>query len=130
MASEGSAKRSRAMSGMPVILDAFRHPIRARILARLAEGPSSPTEMARDFGVAIGVIDYHARRLAELGAASVVETRRVGNRRGPPRHYYEAEPVVVSDEDWARVPIGIRRALIDAALREVIGILRGPGARA
>lgn len=107
------------MAGSSLTFEAFAHPLRARILARLVERPSSPSEMAREFGVSIGVVSYHTRRLEQLGIASVVETRRVQTRRGPPQTFYRATQVHMSDEEWLRVPPVVRMALAEAALREL-----------
>lgn len=107
------------MARTPVIFEAVAHPLRARILERLVERPASPSELARELGVSIGVASYHARRLEELGLTSVVTWERPAGRRGPPQSNYSADPLEVSDEDWMSIPAAIRSAIANAAFREV-----------
>ncbi|HVE67397.1 MAG TPA: winged helix-turn-helix domain-containing protein [Solirubrobacteraceae bacterium] len=106
-------------AGPAVLFEALRHPMRMRILTRLDEGRSSPSELAAEFGMSIGAVDYHLRRLEALGVVRIVEERPAQGRRGPPQHYYGPESLSVSDAEWKSIPATIRGALTTAVLREL-----------
>jgi DNA-binding transcriptional ArsR family regulator len=108
------------MAPAAMILKAFTHPVRLQILARIAERPSSPTEMAADFGVDLRVVAYHARCLERRGLAHVVEGRRPeSQRRGPLQKFYAANRFEFPDDEWMTLPVVVREALTIAALREL-----------
>jgi DNA-binding transcriptional ArsR family regulator len=101
------------------LLKELAHPVRAAILARLVERPSSPAEMAADLGVKLGLVDYHTRRLEAAGLAKVIKRQRPKGRRGHPQTYYGADPLYIRDKEWMTLPELLREALIDAGLREL-----------
>lgn len=107
------------VEGAALLFEAVRHPVRVRILTRLEAGRSSPSELAGEFGMSIGAVDYHLRRLEALGVVRIVEERPAEGRRGPPQHYYGAEALSLSDEEWLSIPATIREALAGAVLREL-----------
>jgi hypothetical protein len=108
------------MAPAAMILKAFTHPVRLRILDRITDRPSSPKEMAHDFGIEIGVVAYHARCLERDGLAQVVARRRPESQRhGPLQKFYAANTFEISDEDWMKLPGILREALTIAALREL-----------
>jgi DNA-binding transcriptional ArsR family regulator len=103
------------------MLVACAHPVRGRILTRVSERPASPSEMSTDFGLSIGVVSYHARRLEALGLISVVARQRAPGSRGPQQTYYGATELQMRDDEWMTVPAPVRLALTAAALRELAG---------
>jgi DNA-binding transcriptional ArsR family regulator len=108
------------MAPAAVILKAFTHPVRLQILTRIAERPSSPTEMAADFGVDLRVVAYHARCLEDRGLAQVVKRARPkSQRRGPIPKLYAANKFELPDDEWMTLPAVVREALTIAALREL-----------
>lgn len=65
------------------------HALRVRILGRLAEGPASPNEMAKEFEESLPLVSYHVRILREGNAIELVRT---APRRGAIEHYYRLAP--------------------------------------
>jgi DNA-binding transcriptional ArsR family regulator len=101
----------------PALAKALAHPLRTRILAALEDRTASPSELAGELGVSIGVISYHVRRLASLGYLKLV--KKVP-RRGAIEHYYTtvAGPVITSSA-WGATPTIVKQALLRGALQEV-----------
>jgi DNA-binding transcriptional ArsR family regulator len=62
---------------------AVGHPIRVATLAILAEGPSSPKEIAALLGEGVSLVGNHTRALRDRGCIEVEGTRRVGNITQP-----------------------------------------------
>lgn len=62
----------------PAAAEASLDPIRARLLAALAE-PGSATTLAARVGLARQKVNYHLRALEEHGLVELVEERRKGN---------------------------------------------------
>ena len=66
------------------------------------------------------------RFLADLKMVKLVRTEP---RRGAVEHYYEAlEPPLISDDDWAQLPVALRRSLSDSTLGNIANDLRGAAA--
>jgi DNA-binding transcriptional ArsR family regulator len=91
----------------PALGKALAHPLRPRILVALAGRTASPSELAEQLDVPLGVLSYHVRRLVDLGLLRLV--RRVP-RRGAVEHYYTAAdahltrtPVTVDAEGWRQL---------------------------
>jgi DNA-binding transcriptional ArsR family regulator len=80
---------------------AINHPLRVELLAILATREASPSELAKELGEELGVVNYHARKLEGLGMLEIVRERPV---RGSTEHFYKAStrPWWTSDQ-WARV---------------------------
>ncbi|HET9103835.1 MAG TPA: helix-turn-helix domain-containing protein [Solirubrobacteraceae bacterium] len=98
----------------PTVAKALSHPLRASLLAALDGRTASPSELAAEFDVPLGVLSYHVRRLAAFGFLRLV--RRVP-RRGAVEHYYTAVAAVpVSDEAWAGMPAAVRGSMLASAL--------------
>ena len=57
----------------PRFVKAMSHPLRVRILARLAERTASPNELAEWLDAPLGTVAYHVRTLRRLG---LIELRR------------------------------------------------------
>jgi DNA-binding transcriptional ArsR family regulator len=96
---------------------AIGHPLRLRLLTIFNERVASPSDLAAELGEPIGNVSYHTRILARLGCVELVKTKQV---RGAVEHYYRAvvRPVF-SDDDWAELPLSIRKSLAGAVLTEI-----------
>jgi DNA-binding transcriptional ArsR family regulator len=105
--------------GVALLLALLEHPLRIQILSRLVQRPKSPTEIAAELGVSIGVADYHLRHLVAAKLARFTRRHRPPGRRGHPLKYYEADPPVISEGDWITIPPLVRAALTQAAVREL-----------
>jgi DNA-binding transcriptional ArsR family regulator len=99
------------------LVRAIGHPLRLRLLTIFNERVASPSDLAAELGEPIGNVSYHTRILARLGCVELVKTKQV---RGAVEHYYRAvvRPVF-SDDDWAELPLSIRKSLAGAVLTEV-----------
>jgi DNA-binding transcriptional ArsR family regulator len=65
---------------------ALSHPLRAAIVSALADGRvASPSELAKEFGVPLSSVSYHARQLKTLGCLELIEKRK---RRTTVEHFY------------------------------------------
>jgi hypothetical protein len=87
------------------------------LLTIFNERVASPSDLAAELGEPIGNVSYHTRILARLGCVELVKTKQV---RGAVEHYYRAvvRPVF-SDDDWAELPLSIRKSLAGAVLTEI-----------
>lgn len=80
---------------------AINHPLRVELLAILATREASPSELAKELGEELGVVNYHARKLENLGLVEIVRERPV---RGSTEHFYKAiRRPWWSNEQWAMV---------------------------
>jgi DNA-binding transcriptional ArsR family regulator len=108
------------------IMKALSHPLRVRMLTLLNQRIASPSEIAEELDEPLGNVSYHMRFLADLKMVKLVRTEP---RRGAVEHYYEAlEPPLISDDDWAELPVALRRSLSDSTLGNIAGDLRGAAA--
>jgi DNA-binding transcriptional ArsR family regulator len=93
------------------------------MLTLLNQKVSSPSELAEELDEPLGNVSYHMRFLADLNMVKLVRTEP---RRGAVEHYYEAlEPPLISDDDWAEVPVALRRSLSDSTLSNIANDLKG-----
>jgi DNA-binding transcriptional ArsR family regulator len=107
------------------IMKALSHPLRVRMLTLLNQKVASPSELADELDEPLGNVSYHMRFLADLEMVKLVRTEP---RRGAVEHYYEAlEPPLISDDDWAQLPVALRRSLSDSTLGDIARDLRGAG---
>jgi DNA-binding transcriptional ArsR family regulator len=105
------------------IMKALSHPLRVRMLTLLNQKVASPSELADELDEPLGNVSYHMRFLADLKMVKLVRTEP---RRGAVEHYYEAlEPPLISDQDWAQLPVGLRRSLSDSTLGDIARDLKG-----
>jgi DNA-binding transcriptional ArsR family regulator len=105
------------------IMKALSHPLRVRMLTLLNQKVSSPSELAEELDEPLGNVSYHMRFLADLKMVKLVRTEP---RRGAVEHYYEAlEPPLISDDDWAQLPVALRRSLSDSTLSDIARDLKG-----
>ena len=96
------------------------------MLTLLNQKVSSPSELAEELDEPLGNVSYHMRFLADLKMVKLVRTEP---RRGAVEHYYEAlEPPLISDDDWAQLPVALRRSLSDSTLGNIANDLRGAAA--
>jgi DNA-binding transcriptional ArsR family regulator len=107
------------------IMKALSHPLRVRMLTLLNQKVSSPSELAEELDEPLGNVSYHMRFLADLKMVKLVRTEP---RRGAVEHYYEAlEPPLISDDDWAQLPVALRRSLSDSTLGNIARDLKSAG---
>lgn len=96
---------------------ALAHPLRTRILHELDGRTASPSEMASELDVSLGVVSYHMRQLAKLKLLRLV---RREPRRGAIEHYYTASARPrMSDRGWRSLPAAIKHASLAAAVEEL-----------
>jgi DNA-binding transcriptional ArsR family regulator len=101
----------------PRLAKALAHPIRTRVLAALDGRTASPSDLATELDVSLGVLSYHVRRLTALGLIKLV--KRVP-RRGAVEHYYTAiARPRVTDSAWGSMPSIVKDVTVSAALEEV-----------
>jgi DNA-binding transcriptional ArsR family regulator len=88
---------------------ALSHPLRASILIRLNERPSSPVQLSRQLDAPVARVAYHVKLLEELDCIELVELRPV---RGSVEHIYRAtRRVLFEEEDWEKLPESARRGM-------------------
>lgn len=98
---------------------ALSHPLRQRLLEQLGDRVASPVELAREIGQPLNLISYHVRVLEQRGMLELVRTRP---RRGATEHFYRAAvPVLLEDEQWSRLPAGVRSRLAGRTLENIWG---------
>ena len=82
------------------LLRALRHPLRRRILRRLADGETaSPRELSADLRQPLSKVSYHVRVLVESDAVVLVKARPV---RGSVEHFYRS----TVEAPWALQVLG------------------------
>jgi DNA-binding transcriptional ArsR family regulator len=97
---------------------ALSHPLRQRILQQLVErGPASPKQIADTLQEPLGNVSYHVKMLREFDCVELVDTRQ---RRGAIEHFYRATSRAwLDDEQWARLPVSVRRQTVGRTLTEL-----------
>jgi DNA-binding transcriptional ArsR family regulator len=101
----------------PSVAKALAHPLRTRVLAALEGRTASPSQLAAELEVPLGVLSYHVRRLTALGFLRLV--KRVP-RRGAVEHYYTATArPPVTDQAWGATPSVVKQAMLGASLDQV-----------
>ncbi len=101
----------------PSVAKALAHPLRTRVLAALEDRTASPSQLAAELDVPLGVLSYHVRRLAALGFLRLV--RRVP-RRGAVEHFYTAAVrPPVTKQAWGATPSVVKQAMLGASLDQV-----------
>ncbi len=110
----------------PSVAKALAHPLRTRVLAALENRTASPSQLAAELDVPLGVLSYHVRRLAALGFLRLV--KRVP-RRGAVEHYYTAASrPTVTDDAWGATPSVVKQAMLGASLDQVGAMVTGAAA--
>jgi DNA-binding transcriptional ArsR family regulator len=83
------------------LLAALRHPLRRKILRRMAgEEAISPREIAAALLQPLSNVSYHVRVLADCAAVSLVGTKPAG---GSMQHFY----CLTIEAPWARQVLGL-----------------------
>lgn len=101
----------------PTVAKALAHPLRTRLLTALEGRTASPSELAVELDVPLGVLSYHIRRLTALGFLKLV--RRVP-RRGAVEHYYTATVrPPVTEAAWEATPGIVKQATLSAAIGQI-----------
>jgi DNA-binding transcriptional ArsR family regulator len=96
---------------------ALAHPLRLKILAMLEEQPSSPARLAEALDSNARLVDYHVKRLSELGLVELVGMRPT---RGAPEHLYAARPHPrFSDAAWDALDGEAKSAVLVTMLRQM-----------
>jgi DNA-binding transcriptional ArsR family regulator len=99
-------------------IKAMNHPVRAAVLAILAERTSSPAEMARELEEDLSNVSYHTKQLVELECAELVSTRPV---RGALEHFYRAtERSWIDTADWDELDPIMAESLVHEAMQKVL----------
>jgi DNA-binding transcriptional ArsR family regulator len=99
-------------------IKAMNHPVRAAVLAILAERTSSPAEMARELDEDLSNVSYHTKQLVELECAELVSTRPV---RGALEHFYRAtERSWIDTAEWNELDPIMAESLIHEAMQKVL----------
>ncbi len=108
----------------PALAKALAHPLRTRILAALEDRIASPSELAAELDVSLGVMSYHVRRLEALGLVKLVKRTP---RRGAVEHYYKAtaRPRITS-AGWGATPGVVKEAMIAASVQQLVFVLYDP----
>jgi DNA-binding transcriptional ArsR family regulator len=101
----------------PSVAKALAHPLRTRVLGALEGRTASPSQLASELDVPLGVLSYHIRRLAALGFLRLV--KRVP-RRGAVEHYYTAAArPPVTGQAWGATPSVVKQAMLGASLDQL-----------
>jgi DNA-binding transcriptional ArsR family regulator len=101
----------------PALVQAFAHPLRAKMLYILQERQASPKELAAEFGIPLANVAYHIQVLRKLKLIRLVKKTP---RRGAVEHHYKADHAAfVSDEVWSQAPEIVKDATVAALLDEV-----------
>ena len=99
-------------------IKAMNHPVRAAILAILAERTSSPAEMARELDEDLSNVSYHTKQLVELECAELVHTRPV---RGALEHFYRGtERHLLDTEEWEDLDPMMAESLLSEIMQKVL----------
>lgn len=87
MSNSKQVKRQDRRLQQPDFMAAINHPLRVHLLAVLRDREASPSEIAKELGEELGVVNYHVRKLEKLGMVEIVRERPV---RGSTEHFYKA----------------------------------------
>jgi DNA-binding transcriptional ArsR family regulator len=98
---------------------ALSHPLRPQILDVLTtRGEASPVQIAAELRAPLGTVSYHVRMLKDL---ECIELVRTVPRRGAVEHYYRALVApFLDDEQWAQLPLMMRRQLASQTIGQVV----------
>jgi DNA-binding transcriptional ArsR family regulator len=101
---------------------ALAHPLRQRILMLLERKVQTPLDLAREIGEPLNKVGYHVHILRDAGC---IELARTEHRRGAIAHFYRPTArAFLTDDQWAGLPIGIRRKLVVQTLSDAMGDAR------
>ena len=101
----------------PALVRAVAHPLRAKMLYAMQERPTSPKEMAAEFGVPLSNVAYHVQILRKLKLIKLVKKTP---RRGAIEHHYTTNLVGdVHAEAWGATPALIKESAVGEWLKDV-----------
>jgi DNA-binding transcriptional ArsR family regulator len=101
----------------PALVRALAHPLRAKMLYIMQERPTSPKEMAAEFGVPLSNVAYHVQILRKLKLIKLVKKTP---RRGAIEHHYTVARVAeLSNEAWGQTPNLIKERAVSEWLKDV-----------
>jgi DNA-binding transcriptional ArsR family regulator len=101
---------------------ALAHPLRQRILMLLERKVQTPLDLARTIGEPLNKVGYHIHILRDAGC---IELARTEHRRGAIAHFYRPTArAFLTDDQWAGLPVGIRRKLVVQTLSDAMGDAR------
>jgi DNA-binding transcriptional ArsR family regulator len=110
----------------PALVQAFAHPLRAKMLYILQERQASPKELAAEFGIPLANVAYHIQVLRKLKLIRLVKKTP---RRGAVEHHYKADHgAFVNDDVWSQAPEIVKDATVAAILDEVGSYATGAAA--
>ena len=99
------------------LIAALSHPLRHHILQELNGRVASPSDVAEALGAKVADVNYHIRKLLDLG---LVELVRKEPRRGTLKHFYRATArALIDDEQLEHVPVSLRRTLFGGMIHEI-----------
>jgi DNA-binding transcriptional ArsR family regulator len=109
------------------LIKALGHPLRLLLLEAIIEsGEESPVRLSRRFDKSLTTVSRHIRMLRDLG---FVEVTRTEPRRGAVEHFYRAVRLAfIDDDEWERLPIGLRRGLARQTFRTIFAEASEAGA--
>ena len=100
-----------------IVAKAFAHPLRVQILIILGEKVASPNMLSQQLEQSLNLVAYHVRVLEKYDCIELVDTKQ---RRGATEHFYRAtRRQFLSDDEWARMPAGLRPGMAGAMLKSV-----------
>jgi DNA-binding transcriptional ArsR family regulator len=100
----------------PALVQAFAHPLRARIFYVLQERAASPKELSAELNTPLANIAYHIQVLRKLKLIKLVKKTP---RRGAIEHHYRADShMIVDDSAWKRTPGMVKDTIVAAVLEE------------
>ena len=100
-----------------IVAKAFAHPLRVQILIILGEKVASPNMLSQQLDQSLNLVAYHVRVLEKYDCIELVDTKQ---RRGATEHFYRAtRRQFLSDDEWARMPAGLRPGMAGAMLKSV-----------
>ena len=101
----------------PALHVLVKDPLRIHIMAITIQRLFSPSEFAREAGIALNVASYHFKVLREHGFIEQVDTIKV---RGALKHMYRAtKSGFISDTDWGQVAAALKPGVAGAALQDL-----------
>lgn len=101
----------------PALHVLVKDPLRIHIMAITIQRLFSPSEFAREAGIALNVASYHFKVLKEHGFIELVDAIKV---RGALKHMYRAtKSGFISDTDWGQVAAALKPGVAGAALQDL-----------
>jgi DNA-binding transcriptional ArsR family regulator len=102
--------------------EALRHPLRLRIVAACYEREVTPKEIADQEKLSVRTINNHFRALEK---ANYIRRTRSDMVNGLRRHFYVAmRQALLTDSEFAQMPMDARREASGAVLRDLLGNCR------